>query len=321
MKKKGKADKSKKPKPLDSGQWISESTLTSNAAPANQSRSQSASQSHAPPPVTPALRIYRDGVDVTGKTTKAFSGQTVTLTAVVKPKKFGGSNWEWTAPADLVKNFKVKTIARKDKEGTRENYVHSDFKKQAISLHWVDGGGKTVFATATIKGIEYSASTTIDVTRPTVDLVPTQQGPQIDPVVNGVYVAFAQMDFEAKNLSHPGSLYWVQVGVYLNEVIDLQGHIIEKRSLSGLDGCKYPNARISKTQDQPSFGFLTNKYQTFAQTFEATMYLLWKSPKPGLYVPLRSMAWRFNGILENAGAAAPPVWKTVTPPPTPDKMP
>ncbi len=314
MKKKGKADEPKKLKPLDSGQWISESTMAPNSTAAKQSRSQSASQSQAPPPVDPSLHIYRDGVDVTGKTTKAFSGQTVTLTGVVKPKKYGATDWHWTAPSELVKNFKVKSVGGRDIEGKRIDYIEADFIRNSVSLHWVDGGGKNVTVKATVRGKEISASTTVDVTRPTVDILTNRQGPEISAPTNGFSVAFAQIDFVAAHLSHPGSLRWVQLGVAKNRVTDLNGHIIEDVTYNGLDGCHYPNKEGNSAQDAPQIAFLTTRDKTIERELEATMFLLWKSPKPGLFVPLKKVAWRFNGTLESTGVNSAPIWKTVAPP-------
>ena len=282
-------------------------TLPFTVLALNQFRSEArAAKSSA----APSLHIYRDGVDVTDKTTEAFSGETVTLTAVVKPNEFRASNWAWAVPNRKVKDFKLTFVNGRAKTGERIDYKPADLQKQSVSIHWIDGGSKTVKVSARIRGRVYSVFTTVAITRPDSMITATRDPDFLRLPFNGGYFVQATIDFAQQPLLDPGTTHWVQT---LN--LDIIGIFHDGSqhpySFVGKDGCGFPNSSNPTTADGPAPFFIDPPLAEKRFKMNFSMWLMYLPPKPGIYVPLRKMNWWYRGKLRSTGPTGlgnPPAW-------------
>jgi hypothetical protein len=300
MKKERAAILPKRPNPLDSKQWISQSTKSEDRVSGDGSASPSVTISPTPTidPV-PTLYITRNGKDVTGKHTAALSGEAVTLNAEIDPRRYNGKDWKWPEPPLLMKDFSVtlNPINGHPEEGGPVHYDPADFLNSSMTYRWVDGGAKAVTVTATVNGKKLTAATTVDVTRPTIDILVLKNQPVIvknpNPPNPGdqLFMAKALIRFISQNPSHVGILEWVQVAVYDGTETLLNGQVIPRHE-NGQDGCIYPNSVDSFSQDNPSMGFIANDTRSRDFALDAEMFLLWKSKRAGsIWVPLRKVHW------------------------------
>ena len=257
-----------------------------------------------------SIGVSNDGKDVTGQTIEAFAGEEVVLKGVVKSGK--GSNWKWTAEGKTVKEFKITPSDKNATKGETIGYKKDDLNKQTVAFHWIEGGldGESdVTIKATVGGETLTATTTVKVKRPQAGIKATPNGVKIELVAGAVYRAKATIDFTITKLSERGPNYWVQLAALSRITIPHGGDPENEPVESGLDsGCKYPNSKERQTTDEPRivFGDPPDLQRRF--NLQATMYLLWKSEKPGIYVPLRSVAWHFKGKLRSTGAGKAPEW-------------
>ena len=266
------------------------------------------------------LAISRDGEDVTNKTTNAFVGETVSLGGVVTPKKFGGTDWDWSVPAITVKDFKVTDGNTK---GTREDYVPADWKKQVISVHWVDGKAdgenKIVTVSATVNGKRMTAKTTIKVKRPEANVIATNRNARIE--WSGQFSQWGlttDVDFTRDPITEGGSAHWIQLGTMIKGYETVTGTSVQiplpppDGTSPGLDTCRYPTTADKDMDDRPFSGLPAGiKWKSVNYTMKT--WLMWKPPKPGVWVPLRSSTWWFRGTILSTGQPnnqqQKPVWK------------
>jgi hypothetical protein len=263
------------------------------------------------------LSIIRDGKDdVTAKTTSAFAGQTVTLKGRVLPKTFTGSDWNWTVPGDIVKDFKVSD----DKHtGQRVEYDIGAWHQQEFELHWVDGTpaglDKQVTLTATVDGKTLTATTTVTVKRPEVAISIDVANPKFTyKYETEQWVAETKVTYTRGAIDEGGSATWVQLGIFNTQILFRDGELRDRyrppttpegNQYAGLDECKYP---YDAPDDYPSVGF-NNQILRLDFQYKMSMWLMWRSPKPGIVIPLASCNWWYRGrLVPDEGNIAKPAW-------------
>lgn len=270
------------------------------------------------------LAIQRDGKDETGKTTKAFAGETVTLKGVVTPKKYSGTDWRWTVPEITVKDF---VVSNNNTNGKRENYTPADWKINPITVHWVDGEptglDKTVSVSATVNGKLITAETTVSVKRPKAVANGFNRNPRIEwSNKDSAWVATTDVEFTREKISEKGDAQWIQLGTFVKSWETVTGTNVSiplpppDGTVPGLDTCAYPYSADFITQDFPQSALLAG-YLWKGFDFNMKMWLMWKSPKPGIWVPLVSAKWWFRGTMQSTGQPnsqqQKPVWKNLGP--------
>ena len=276
------------------------------------------------------LGIERDKSDVTRKVTSAFAGEKVTLTGVVAPPKYSGTDWQWSVPGITIKKWEADANL-----GKRVDYTADDWKKKEIEVHWVDGTpaglSKIVTVAATVNGKQMTAETIVQIKRPEIAVKTKiiqpwfQWVPAVGPV-EAQWAAKMAFEFSGANNLLGGKTQWVQLGQYSRtRVVDGIPFPYFSPTApgggpgpAGLDG-GYPYAADGDTQDNPTQGF-PQGMELKSFSFNMRMWLMWKSPKGGEWVPISSVKWVWTGTIKATqpyGQQKEPVW-LVNPEPTYD---
>ena len=101
--------------------------------------------------------------DITGQQRDVEVGNYIALSAMVTPKGFApaNGNYNWEIPADVLKDY-VVTV----KSNPVVPLPNADRKRSSLSFFWLNGGSKDVRVTINIKGHQFQAVTTFEVSRP-----------------------------------------------------------------------------------------------------------------------------------------------------------
>ena len=277
---------------------------------------------------TRKLAIWRDGKDVTGKVTPAFAGEKVILEGVVTPKTSSGANWEWTVPEITIKKWDADVNSAK-----RVDYAPADWKKKQIEVHWVDGSliglPKTVTLSAIVDGELMTVETTVSVKRPEIKVTPKviqpwlEWGEILDPKS---WVARMRIEFTRADSLMGGTTQWIQTGKYFRKSIWVNGPDAPYYSPetpthgpapAGLDGTYPYQEKDFSTEDNPEAGF-PPRMVSKEINYDMQMWLMWKSPKAGEWVPISSVKWWWKGMLKSTGQPNGKTQEPIWAPPGPD---
>ena len=196
------------------------------------------------------LAIMRNGMDVTGKTTKAIVGEAVSLTASIvggDSSALTNATWLWTVPGMYFVNYVANT---------NEGKLYTDLIRtnQSIGLYWADGGAKSV--SCEVKSETFgsvTASTTVAVAKPNAHIIASTltNGVMIDNYWNDVTALHLSITnrngFYAFYVGHniPGVYEWLQTGTVLNRLKETASGKWARASGYGLDyvSIPLPNSR------------------------------------------------------------------------------
>lgn len=206
------------------------------------------------------------------------------------------------------------------------NYQAADWKKQKIDVHWVDGlpGGlrKPVAVSATVDGKPLTAETTVKVIRPEIKLTTRIIQPWfhwLAPADPDQWIAKMAFEFSRANTFPGGKTQWVQLGQY-SRTSTINGKPFPYVSPeapgggagpAGIDGgYPYQEGPDGGTQDNPTQG-LPEGMEKKEFSYDMRMWLMWKSPKEGQWVPISSVKWKWKATMKPTlpyGPDKAPVW-------------
>ena len=260
------------------------------------------------PVSAPAPRILFNGTDVTGTTQSVVVGQQIAFTSSVSlPAGVVITSSNWTIPGTIVGGYNASASSGA--------VVAPVLNGSSTTIYWVYGQNVTVQYGYCMNNGQCSpqATATFQVTGPSGGTMTSTpySGVTIDvltacpPITAGNWLVYGNiyitgspcyltgtpgMSFSPSGYSNSAGGTWWYVQM-INSNVDTGG--LACTSAPGLDS-GYPYGTTTPETDSPAT-LLDSTYRTQTRSFNATMYLMWKSSSANsIPVPLGSQTWAFS---------------------------
>ena len=283
-----------------------------------------------------APTISFGGKVVSGTTTSVVVGQQIALTGNVPSQSCGVASHEWSTPtgtavggatASTLSGFSLTSLPSNTGSAYTFYWVYPGSSLPMTYKYTLTNGEVSPVATATftVTGAGSMSNTSETSGKLTVDNLTgcTAQpgGPYLVygnvtgpvPECSGTTSGSAGIVFTPSGAPSAGSYSYVQLLSTDTRVYRTATTTLTCTTTAGIDS-SYPYAGIRpgtsppKATDAPEIP-LPGTYTTASHTFNATMYLLWKSnTSNSITVPLGYQAWQFSGSTTQSGGR----WGTPT---------
>ena len=252
--------------------------------------------------------------NVTDQTNSVIVGRQVSLfcelTVPIRTNWTFG-NFSWTVPGTIFLNYVADA-----QSGVLYTNIYTNL--QSVVFYWADGASNRVIqCSAKVNGQTVTAITTFNVLRPTAKIITTGGTVAITldtnsdttihcglPQVGSVGMLFSPTVTPPSGYSGNINLRWVQkVSSLLRRVQtdDSPPAWYREQATNVLDvSYPYPFNPYPCTSDSPSSTGLS-PYQTVSYSDSFEMWLMFK-PDGGQWVPLRKVAWHWDGAGSKYGA-------------------